>query len=239
MNIRKITDNLSLYCETEMEEYRCDTFWTKEPETIAWIESFDGEVFLDIGANIGIYSLYAASLYPDMEVYAMEPVNKNFIRIAENIELNGFKNIFPLNMAAGNKKGNVDLFIPKEEVGESGAQTRNPIDEYGKGFEPCEVQPVFQTTVDDLIFSVPFDYIKIDVDGHEQEIIYGMPKTIKNMKSMLIECNHDMFDLSVKIFDEGFTIDNEFNKHPDHSRIRRQKEGITAENVIFTRGPTV
>ena len=64
--------------ETPMEKYRAETFWDKEPECLAWIGSFaPTDEFVDIGANVGVYSLFANSLYPDMWVYAFEPMKEN------------------------------------------------------------------------------------------------------------------------------------------------------------------
>jgi len=55
-----------LKIETDMEKYRAESFWNKEPETLVWIESFtNGDTFFDVGANIGIYALYAGTLYLD------------------------------------------------------------------------------------------------------------------------------------------------------------------------------
>ena len=63
---------------------RAETFFTKEPDTIEWIESFDkNDVFLDIGANIGIYSLYAAKNVS--KVWAIEPESLNFAMLNLNI----------------------------------------------------------------------------------------------------------------------------------------------------------
>ena len=81
--------------ETEIEKWRHDTFWEKEPETIAWIDDMEpGEVLYDVGANVGVYALYAASR--GIKVVAIEPVFENFSRLMQNIELNGFNNVLPL-----------------------------------------------------------------------------------------------------------------------------------------------
>ena len=66
--------------ETEIEKWRRDTFWEKEPETIAWIDDMEpGEILFDVGANIGIYTLYAASR--GVRVIAIEPVFENYSRL--------------------------------------------------------------------------------------------------------------------------------------------------------------
>ena len=56
-----------------LNSYRAKTFSSKEPETLEWIESFNKKsIFWDIGANIGLYSIYAAK-YNNVQVYAFEP----------------------------------------------------------------------------------------------------------------------------------------------------------------------
>ena len=69
--------------------FRIDTFATKEPETLAWIDTFENETFFwDIGANIGLYSVYAAKRY-NCKVCAFEPSIFNLELLGRNISLNG------------------------------------------------------------------------------------------------------------------------------------------------------
>ena len=68
--------------------WRADNLFKKEPETIEWIEKFSPEtVFWDIGANVGIYSIYAG-LNPNLNIYAFEPASNNFNLINQNIKIN-------------------------------------------------------------------------------------------------------------------------------------------------------
>src|SRR5512137_3131814 len=90
--------------ENQIEQYRADTFWTKEPETVAWIASFNsGDVFMDIGANVGIYSLYAAALDRNRIIYALEPDIPNYLRLRLNRATNRFHNIKIFNLALAGK----------------------------------------------------------------------------------------------------------------------------------------
>lgn len=58
-------------------------------------ESRDGDIFYDVGANIGLYSLYAAKLRPTCRVFAFEPVSHNFGNLCENLLLNRVANVTP------------------------------------------------------------------------------------------------------------------------------------------------
>lgn len=210
--------------KTEMEKYRHDTWDTKEPETIEWIQSFkDGDVFFDIGANIGIYSLYCASIHPFCMIHAFEPMLNNFLRLQENIEENDFVNIYPWHIAISDKQGFVKFESENQEAGSSGGQVK----EGGK---------FWAESVDSFVsFGFP-NHIKIDIDGQEWKVLQGMKETIKDIKSVLVEVAPiDKKQIVLLFMSHGFTIDNKFNKMKNHSRVRRAKEGIHVENIVFTR----
>jgi len=118
METRFMVPPFKMRVETDMERYRYTTWDTKEPETIAWIDSFNPhDVFFDVGANVGVYSLYAASRYPWMEIAAFEPMGITFDSLQHNAEkLNEFYNIHCWNRAIGNRVGLTYLDIPKREA---------------------------------------------------------------------------------------------------------------------------
>jgi len=219
--------------ETPMEHYRKNTFWTKEPETIEWIKSFDdGDVFFDIGANIGIYSLYCAAIHPNCDILAFEPHQKNFFRLLDNIKLNGFTNITPFMYCIGDKTGHVDFVDQLDEIGSTGGQMH----------ESWEIGGHACFSLDDFIihgfYSPNPDHIKIDIDGQELKVIRGMIQTLESLKlkSILIEIDNYRGEILSAFDKNGFTMNNKFNKMNNHSRIRRKKERINVENIVFTRG---
>ena len=98
------------YVPNPLNKYRIKTFSTKEPETLAWIDSFKkNSVFWDVGANIGLYSIYAAKA-SSCKVFAFEPSVFNLELLAKNININNLSlqiAIFPI--ALSNKSG-INLF---------------------------------------------------------------------------------------------------------------------------------
>lgn len=211
---------------TAMEKYRAETFWTKEPETLAWIDSFNPHgVFYDVGANIGVYSLYAASRYPGMMIWAFEPAPANFWRLCWNISSNFFRNVLAYQCAIGDRTGSCALLIPDKEVGSSGTQARA-----GEGS--------YMNTIDLMALYLPRpDHIKIDIDGQEEAVIRGAAQTLPTVSSMLVEVSRATRNPIVHAMtNAGFTTDNPFNAMIPHSRERRQAKGIDAENIVFTRG---
>lgn len=242
--------------ESDKEKWRHDSFWQKEPETIAWIKSFGEEdLFFDIGANIGLYSLYFASLYPKGLCIAIEPFLLNFLRLRDNRNINQFTNMQVLWNAFADRTAIMPILINDLEQGASGAQLNQAIDEKGNSFEIKMVDDMVVYSFSDYIML--FDgkphkltgratHIKIDVDGQEDKVLVGT-KDFTDIQSMLVEFNNDKQKISEhqrwskddwihEICDRGFTIDNIFNKMEDHSTKRREKEqGNLARNLIFIR----
>lgn len=214
---------------TPHEYYRFDSFWDKEPETLAWIESFGEEdVFWDIGANIGVYTLYAGALYKNMRICAFEPMEINFARLDWNIKCNFWDARIRAKMyAMGDEVKPTLLDIPDPSSGATGAQAN---DEKGVS--------VLMETVDHLLDRgfLPPDHVKIDIDGQELRVLKGMKEALWGVKSMLIEVSSQTIRPVLELMlAYKFTTANPFNKMTPHSRERRQEEGIDAENIVFTR----
>lgn len=228
---------------TPMEKYRYETWDTKEPETIAWIDSFKpGSVFWDVGANIGIYSLYCGSLDRDIRILAFEPHEANNTALHLNrdesrftMRPDGFMRIEVLKFALGDMVCSRRLEIPDCTSGATGAQVNDV-----KGWlVNCE-------TIDHLVHVFPGypapDYLKIDIDGQEYEVLIGALDTLSSksssdrVKSVLVEVSrgtkHRVMGLMNGL---GFSLDDRFNKMTPHSSDRRLKEGIDAENIVFTK----
>jgi FkbM family methyltransferase len=186
--------DIRFYGMGRVTDYRARTLLTKEPETIEWIDSFNGsDILWDIGANIGIYSLYAAMR--GISVLAFEPFPANYYLLSKNIEINGMSEKIAAYCLALNDKTKLDsLYVRKTEPGSAGSN-------FGKapcaGGQPLKVsfkQAMMGVSIDDFIkqFNPKFpNHIKIDVDGIEHDIIEGAKKTLldKRLKSVLVELN--------------------------------------------------
>ena len=164
---------------------RGKSFFTKEKLTIKWIESFKkNSKFLDVGANIGIYSLYAAIL--GHEVKSVEPEALNFAVLNMHIFDNSLNNkIEAFNFALNDKEGISSMALSQIGFGKSSHHFNNSKNEY------VHKHGVYGTTTDKFLEEINFEpnYIKIDVDGNESLIIKGMKKTLssKNLSSILVE----------------------------------------------------
>jgi len=168
----------------------------KEPETIEWIQTFfkEGDVFYDIGANVGAYALVAAEFFKgNVRVYAFEPSFMTFKELCTNIHLNNCQeSIVALQVALSDRTAIDVLNYSNLTPGGALHALGESIDYKGDVFHPVFRQTVLSYTVDDLIkeFGLPVpNHIKIDVDGIELRIIKGARETLRNsvVKSVIVE----------------------------------------------------
>jgi len=241
-----ITDQFRLLTSNPLEEYRCRSFFEKEPETVAWIESMimNEDVMYDVGANVGVYSIYTAIQHPLARVYAFEPLRGNFHRLCDNAQLNAVPNLIPLHFALSDRDGIQPLYVSDYRTGASGSQLGAAVNDLGEPFEPLGVEYVPSMRMDGMvkIFALPPpNHVKIDVDGLEARIIEGMRDLLSgnSVRSILIEVNNGVSDqrsISDCLKSFGFTSEHPLNRLPNHSRHRRQgTRSNLVENVIFVR----
>ena len=191
---------LRFFCPGRIPVFRAETFLTKEPETLEWIDSFkENSVFWDIGANVGTYSLYA-SFKNGAQVLAFEPAAPNFYVLNRNIEINQRgDNILALCIAF-NDVTRLDCFnMGSTKVGDALHSFSQAIDCHGQPFSPKFKQGMIGFTIDEFVekFNPKFpNHIKIDVDGIEDKIIAGGSKTISDprVESILVELDDNQPD---------------------------------------------
>jgi len=230
---------------TELEVWRAETLFSKEPETIAWIDhhSRRGSSFYDVGANVGGSSLYAAYTNKNLNVYSSEAVANNYITLLRNKALNKLDNLAPFQLALSSASGLDAIYISDDRVGNSGAQISAPINEHGLRFEPMLKEMLLCHRLDSLVedygFPIP-SFMKIDVDGHEIDILNGALRTLSRpeLSSILIECNGGDHKRKIDLIlsERGFSPDDTFNTLPNHSANRRKhRVNNVAINVVYSR----
>lgn len=184
---------LRIACPNRLTRWRADTFLTKEPDMIRWIDSFaPGDVFFDIGANIGLYTLYAAAR--GARVTAFEPEASNYAELARNLYLNQFDGVRCLPIALSNTYGPDTLFLSAVGAGVALSAVGAPLDWQHQPFAPVFGQGVICYPLDRFLaeFPDPFpSHIKIDVDGAEDRVVAGARATLADprLRSLLIELN--------------------------------------------------
>ncbi len=209
---KKVNDkNLLFFTPNDLCEMRVETLFTKEPETIKWIDNFSvksNSTFWDIGANIGLYSIYAAAKHKNLNVISFEPALSNLRVLSRNISINNFSNKIKIfQVALSNKKNTF------QEFNESIFQEGGSLNTFGEKFgfdgnliNKKNTYSIYGTTlnylVENEILEIP-DYIKIDVDGIEHLILSGANKFLKNdkIKGICVEINEKFLQQKKSISD--------------------------------------
>lgn len=136
-----------------------------------------GDYIIDIGANIGFYTLMSARHAPRGKVYAIEPDPHNYNALIKNIELNNFNNIFPALLAFGSEYKKVSL----ENFSFDDNNGMKRINHNSVNQEP-NIQMI---TLDDFVEEKKInkiDWIKVDIEGYEHELLKGALKTISKYR---------------------------------------------------------
>lgn len=143
-----------------------------------------GEVFYDIGANVGFFSLIAARLVgPSGCVCAFEPVTENADAVRANARLNHFEHIHVIEVAVGRDARTEELLLTAWDGGAAIASSAV------KPRTALSRRSVRVASLDDLVgkegLRLP-SFVKIDVEGVELEVVQGMLKTIGAWRPTLL-----------------------------------------------------
>ena len=174
------------------------------------------DVVIDISAQIGAFSLWAAGLATSGLVYAFEPNAENYRLLVEKKELNAFSNLHTFKQAVSARKGNARMYFSKFHTGshsffdsDAGHATMVPTTSLADVFE------------DNCISRV--NYLKVDAEGAEYPIILNTPPAIlERIDKIILEFHdyldhgHNLRELERYLVDTGFEVSidtNPFQRH--------------------------
>ena len=209
--IQILNQKINFFIPNQLVEWRVDTFHTKEPETLEWIDTFDKSgdfIFWDIGANIGLYSIYNSLKHKKSQTISFEPSTSNLRVLSRNISINNLFDRIKIFTVPLTKGENKFLIMKEGEFQEGGALNSfgENFDFEGKKFLPKMNYQIYGTNINYLIgnkiLDIP-DYIKIDVDGIEHLILEGGNKYLSNkkIKSLSIEINENFTKQHEKVIE--------------------------------------
>jgi len=221
--------------------WRAQTFYTEEPQTVDWLDKLkSSDVLWDIGANVGIYSLYAAGVRR-CRVVAFEPEPNNFSILMQNVCLNNlYKKIMLCNCPVSSK--NMPSTFQISLLTKGGAFNKFTENKYKiRKSSKIQIQS-FGFSLDNLIKSKLFPkptHIKIDVDGNEDKILSGAKVALqdKSLRSLLIEMEekNKEHQKSLRLLSKsGFKIE----KKRSNWESRKNKKNMLLSpgvNYIFSR----
>jgi len=192
--------------------WRAKAFLTEEPMTISWINSFTkDDIFFDIGANVGNYSIYASK--KGIRSFACEPEILNLSLLYENIFLNNIESLCTPVPFAIHDKTLVEKFYLKDiskgdalhSIGQKSYLLENPE-------SSTKTIDTFTITLDELINSYKLPYptkLKIDVDHNELNVINGAKKALEYIQEICVELdlNFDKHQEAKEILElSGFEV---------------------------------
>ena len=163
--------------------------WNERCYTPAGFEISPTDVVVDIGAHIGVFSVFASRLASNGRVYSVEPVPENFEMLKRNLTANGMKHAVALNLAVSDKRGVMDLFL-------SGGNTggHSLLSTFGGDAVTSRIS-VKTASLADLMSENAIsriDFLKMDCEGAEYAILYScLDKVLNSIRKISMEY-HDI-----------------------------------------------
>ncbi len=143
---------------------------------------------LDIGANVGFFSLYAANQFRKSKIYSFEPFPSTYLRLKEHISINNMKNIFTFPFAVSDRNEKVNFY----SINWSGANTLNSDKFDTDNCVITQVDCISFTEIFRLTEVDSFDLAKIDCEGSEYPMLINAPaESILRIRSYIIEVHND------------------------------------------------
>jgi FkbM family methyltransferase len=180
-----------------------------ESETQKYFLPQPEDIVIDIGANIGYYTLQIAQkVGPKGFVLAIEVNPLNYQYLQRNIYLNGYKNVITKQMAAWNQETYLDLIMSKTSEGHTVKENWANNTRRKHNFTQNKVR-VKAAPIDNLVKQYQLekvDWIKIDVEGAEFEVLQGLRNTIKAFKPKLLVESYDNQGLRKFLEHYGYTV---------------------------------
>jgi len=187
------------------------------------IKCYKNAIFVDVGANKGIYSLTLAKKFKNLKIYAYEPVLNTFKGFLHNIYLNNLKNRiktfnFGLSDTAGIKKM---VSIKRKNYIQSGGYSFR----INKFIQKDNIIENYNTKIGDKVlnFKDKILFIKIDVEGYELNVLKGIKNLLKKNKVFI----------QVEIFNKNFKTVNDFLKKNNFIYLKNIKDKSLVSDYFY------
>ncbi len=174
---------IKLYTDDDDVATRTYYFDYHEPKIFSFLNKYlkDGMTYVDVGANIGVYTLFAAKRVGTRgKVFAFEPQTKTFNRLIENIQLSKLENIIAEQAAVGEQEGKLEI-VTNDKY--SSVSYTKHINSETSALNTCRM-----ITLDAYFKAVKdIDYLKIDVEGFEFYVLRGAEQMLKKKIPSIIQ----------------------------------------------------
>lgn len=147
-----------------------------------------GSIILDIGANIGAYTIPLAKIFPDCAVYAFEPNPAVSLRLRNNIEVNRIKNVSIFELGLSDRAGTQNFFAIKQKTSGQYDYGLSSFVKSAVKIDSADSIQVRIDTLDDILRKPekPIGFLKIDVQGFEYNVLAGGLELIERHKPCII-----------------------------------------------------
>ncbi len=177
---------------TELLQAHLYLFGTYELPTTNFVRRVlkSGNIVVDIGANIGYMTLFCSKYVGSQgKIYALEPEQRNYRALQDNIQINSITNVIPLQLAATAEETTLKLYLASDNHGAHSTIFNES--RLTTTFEEIQGKPLDSIALAENITTI--DLVKIDVEGAEYEVIQGMDTILKHQRPILvIELNHEL-----------------------------------------------
>jgi FkbM family methyltransferase len=180
----------------------------REKELLPHLIMRSGETFVDVGANVGYYSLKIAKEYSTkgVTILAIEAHPGNYKALCKNIELNNFRCITTVNKAVSDHKGIVTMY---ERI-DTRNRVRSEFYSLSNGYihESNTVRPdagsleIECDTLDNILGEQKIDVMKIDIEGAEVSALKGATHILKKLRKIIVEVHGANFDKVMQILND-------------------------------------
>ncbi len=167
--------------------------WPYEQEVFRYLETtdFDYDVIFDIGANIGIHSLFFSSLIEknkkqkSCNIISFEPSGVTFLELIRNLSANKIKNVFSFNCAIYSKGGLFDFYEP-EGFPDQSSLTHQHVVRLNRPVHTNKVLAISGDCLESFVVDAEKILIKVDVEGSEYEVLKSIENLILKKRPTLI-----------------------------------------------------
>ena len=171
---KQSTDLMALTNVWLVEEYKKENFEIKP-----------NDIVIDIGAHIGLFTIYASQFCTKGKIYSFEPVLENYELLLENIKLNKLDGVTSFNQAISNSNEPIKLFLNNDEAGHS---------MFSESSKSIIIDSISLQKIFDKNQIKHCNFLKLDCEGAEYEIIKNLPSEyFKKIDKLVIE--YHMADL--------------------------------------------
>lgn len=153
--------------------------WLIQEYTSPEFEIHDDDIVLDVGAHVGLFSLFASQFCKNGKIFCFEPIKENYEQLMENIKINNIKNIIPFNCAVSDQTKKIKIYLNDDESGHSMfLENSNYVE-----VDSISIIDIFENNSIEKC-----NFLKLDCEGAEYPIIESLSENhLKRIDKTVIE----------------------------------------------------